>query len=224
MGGTDELGRFSFNGITPTTHALKLDRTTLPPRAFPIAVDHRDQGTPGLRFVDLTRGELVHAEFVVSGDTSALRDVQERRSAAAVRDEATRVLARAVRIARAARAARRRAFAARIGHRHRRAPIGRGQRVTRAGRRDSAHESRARDAVIALEQLLPTLDPELGFVGIADLDTVASAQIAVRVKGRLGTDLALRRQRRACARIAYWPSRHRGRGGTGSVGVRRRHA
>ncbi|MEQ1832023.1 MAG: hypothetical protein ABL977_03125, partial [Candidatus Eisenbacteria bacterium] len=46
--------------------------------------------------------------------------------------------------------------------------------------------------VASLDQLLPTLDPELGFVGLADLDTVASSQINVRVKGRLGTALVLR--------------------------------
>ena len=189
---TDGLGRFSFNGITPTTHALKLDRTTLPPRAFPIAVDHRDQGTPGLRFVDLTRGELVHAEFVVSGDTSALRDAQERRSTALARDEATRVLAHAVQLPeqRALPGDARSLPASAIVTGERESGEGGVSRVLPP--RATLTSRTPPTNVIALEQLLPTLDPELGFVGIADLDTVASAQIAVRVKGRLGTDLALR--------------------------------
>ncbi len=189
---TDGQGRFSFTGITPTTHALKLDRTTLPPRAFPVSVDHRDLGTPGLRFVDLTRGELVHAEFAVEGDTSALEDVLERRTAAARRDEATRALARAIEVPeqRAHTEDLRTLPASAIVTGEHETGEG-GARGTRPASVPAGIPGAA-SAVIALEQLLPTLDPELGFVGIADLDTMPGTQIAVRVKGQLGTDLALR--------------------------------
>ncbi len=44
--------------------------------------------------------------------------------------------------------------------------------------------------VASLEQLAPSLD--LGFVGLADYDTVGVTQLAVRVKGRPGTTLRLR--------------------------------
>src|SRR5262249_46510319 len=47
-------------------------------------------------------------------------------------------------------------------------------------------------ALVSLERLLPTLDPELGFVGLADLDTLASNQLTVRVKGAIGAPLLLR--------------------------------
>jgi uncharacterized repeat protein (TIGR01451 family) len=185
---TDAYGRFSFTGVTPRTHALKLDRTTLPPRAYPVALDQRDAGTPGLRFVDLTRGELARADFAVTGDTTAMREAQDRRLAAASRDEAARALSRGV-----LRPEQRlvqtdaRALPA--------SGIATGEREAAAGRPllAGASTAPARGAVIAsLEALLPTLDPELGFVGLADLDTVATTQIAVRVKGRLGTPLALR--------------------------------
>jgi uncharacterized repeat protein (TIGR01451 family) len=189
---TDGLGRFSFTGITPTTHALKLDRASLPPRSFPVAVDHRDQGTPGLRFVDLTRGELVHAEFRVEGDTAALRELPERHMIAARRDEATRALARAIEVPeqRAHTGDVRSLPAAAIVTGEREPGVGAGP-AARAASAPAGTRSQA-GAVIALEQLLPTLDPELGFVGIADLDTMPGTQIAVRVKGRLGTELALR--------------------------------
>ena len=189
---TDALGRFSFTSITPHTHALKLDRTTLPPRAVPVALDHRDQGTPGLRFVDLTRGELVRADFAVAGDTSALRDVQERRLAAAGRDEATRVLARAIEIPgqRAHPGDARSLPASAIVTGEREAGDG-GATPARFASAPPAQRP-ATTAVVALEQLLPTLDPEPGFVGLADLDTVITDQITVRVKARLGTELALR--------------------------------
>ncbi len=68
---TDDRGAFSFYGVTPRTHALKLDRTTLPAGAVPVAVGHRERGLPGLRFVDVRNGELVRAEFALRGDAAA---------------------------------------------------------------------------------------------------------------------------------------------------------
>jgi uncharacterized repeat protein (TIGR01451 family) len=187
---TDARGRFSFTGVTPRTHALKLDRTTLPPRAVPVALDRRGAGTPGLRFVDLTRGELARADFAVAGDTSTLREAQERRVAALPRDEASRALARAVL----------RPEQRSLAHDARSLPasaIVTGEREPGAGATPAhaAHASAPVAPVVALaslEQLLPTLDPELGFVGLSDLDTVAVHQVAVRVKGRYGTPLLLR--------------------------------
>jgi uncharacterized repeat protein (TIGR01451 family) len=186
---TDAQGRFSFAGVAPRTHALKLDRTTLPPRSVPVALDRRDAGTPGLRFVDLTRGEFVRVEFAVSGDTTAMREAQDRRLANVPRDEASRALLHAMlRPEQRARPEDPRTLPA---------------AGTFTGERDGyglalahAHAPRGGTAAVpamaSLEQLLPTLDAELGFVGLADLDTVSSTQVNVRVKGRRGTTLLLR--------------------------------
>ena len=184
---TDAHGRFSFTGVTPRTHAIKLDRTTLPPRARPVAIDRRDAGTPGLRFVDLTRGELVHAEFVVTGDTTTMREAQDRRMAAAMRDEASRALARGVTSPeQRLRSGDPRALPA--------SAIATGERESSEGRPTPLASSATSPAAVfaSLEQLLPTLDPELGFVALSDLDTVATTQLAVRVKGRLGMTFSLR--------------------------------
>jgi uncharacterized repeat protein (TIGR01451 family) len=183
---TDAQGRFSFTGLSARTHALKLDRTTLPPRSAPVALERRDAGTPGLRFVDLQRGEFVRADFAVTGDTTAMREAQDRRMAALPRDEASRSLRRAMlRPEQRSRTDDPRTLPA---------------AGTFTGERDGfalalVPPSRTTSAVTAaatLEQLLPTLDPELGFVGLSDLDTVVTTQLAVRVKGRLGTRLLLR--------------------------------
>ncbi|HVQ26695.1 MAG TPA: hypothetical protein VMV01_16015, partial [Planctomycetota bacterium] len=179
-------GRFSFTGLSARTHALKLDRTTLPPRSLPVALERRDAGTPGLRFVDLQRGEFVRADFAVTGDTTAMREAQDRRLAALPRDEASRSLRRAMlRPEQRSHTDDARTLPA---------------AGTFTGERDGfalapVQPSRSTSAVaatVSLEQLLPTLDPELGFVGLSDLDTVTSTQFAVRVKGRLGTRLLLR--------------------------------
>ena len=68
---TDGRGQFSFYGLTPRTHAIALDRTTLPAGARPVATSHRERGLPGSRFVDLRNGELVRAEFALRGDAAA---------------------------------------------------------------------------------------------------------------------------------------------------------
>ncbi|MFI5371393.1 MAG: hypothetical protein ACHQ52_07515, partial [Candidatus Eisenbacteria bacterium] len=82
---TDGDGRFSFYGLTPRTHALALDRTTLPAGATPVAVTHRERGTPGLRFVDLRNGELVRADFALHGDAAAESAAAARVTAFATR-------------------------------------------------------------------------------------------------------------------------------------------
>src|SRR5205814_9983155 len=55
-----------------------------------------------------------------------------------------------------------------------------------------AAASRASAPPGSLEQLLPTLDPEPGFIGLSDMDTLTSTQLTVRVKGAIGTALHLR--------------------------------
>jgi len=239
---TDAEGRFSFTAVTPRTHALKLDRTTLPPRSWPVSVDHRDAGTPGLRFVDLTRGDLASAEFMIVADTTTVREVKERQIAAAWRDERSRVVAQSIQRPeqRALPGDARSLPASAIvtGERETgegtparaREPLpaplavaaparGAGSGPDSTGRPvplanldqdllpDAASsDARGRQPAPAaappalpfpssnatLEQLLPTLDPEPGFIGLADMDTVASTQVTVRVKGAIGTPLRLR--------------------------------
>ena len=227
---SDAQGRFSFTAVTPRTHALKLDRTTLPQGAFPVSVDHRDQGTPGLRFVDLTRGDLARADFLIIADTAAAGEVMDRVLAAGGRDERARVVAYSIQRPeqRALPGDARSLPSAAIitGEREtgagppRRAPqaptappAGRAPAaaapdtgispVPLADMESNVLPSPAAPAVprpplpgvapsSSIEQLLSTLDPELGFIGLADMDTLASAQLTVRVKGPLGTPLRLR--------------------------------
>lgn len=266
---TDERGRYSFTGVTPRTHTLKVDPATVPSAAVLIPLDHRTGETPGLRFVDLTRGELVRADFAAQGDTAMLREVSERR-ASAMRRETDRLLARtgnaldrplvvgdprtlpASRVttgenglplarASAPTPAPRRTLASWNGTVSALAPDASGQGLASAGvldapandgalvtpapetvpggdarptrapvaafgsPTDSATTPAARLAALPpgalaaapLEQVLPSLDHDLGFIGLADLDTVSVTQIAVRVKGLAGTPLVLRVNGRA---------------------------
>ncbi len=69
---TDALGQYSLYGLTPRTHALKVDPFTLPERMKLAASDHRQGSTPGLRFVDLQRGDFRRADFPIAADSVAL--------------------------------------------------------------------------------------------------------------------------------------------------------
>ena len=79
---TDGAGRYSFYGVSPRTHALRIERGTLPDGARYEALDRRDGGT-GTRFVDLTRGDLVHADFALAPDTTVIRMIAARVAASA---------------------------------------------------------------------------------------------------------------------------------------------
>jgi len=190
---TDEHGRYSLTGLTPRTHALKVDRTTLPPSAAIAETDLRSRGLPGVRFVDLTRADLVRADFAAVGDTTLLRDAGERRGAIARRgaDERTRLLGVGAEVLAAERAVPdpRTLPASRIVTGESELPVVMASPGSRAPATPAAPAAFDPDMVAAL---LPDLDSELGFVGLADYDTVASAQVPIVVKGRHGTRLLLR--------------------------------
>ncbi|MQW92010.1 DUF11 domain-containing protein [Acinetobacter sp. dk771] len=65
---TDREGKYDFYGVSPKTHVLKVDRTTLPAGAEMITQSNRNAGDPGSRFVDVKRGELHRADFAIAND------------------------------------------------------------------------------------------------------------------------------------------------------------
>ncbi len=76
---TDGAGQYSLYGLTPRTHGLRVDPSSLPDGAEMLALDHRDAGTPGLRFVDLQRGDFQRADFGVAPDSATRVAPEERR-------------------------------------------------------------------------------------------------------------------------------------------------
>jgi len=63
---TDEEGKYSFYGIEPRTHVLRVDPITVPTGAVFRVLDNRNAGDPMSRFVDLKKGELHRADFALS--------------------------------------------------------------------------------------------------------------------------------------------------------------
>ena len=89
---TDAEGKFSFYGLLPRAHMLKLDRTTLPAGVELkdlSKLSSRNFGKGDSRIVDLKNGELHKANFAIGTCTeSVLSDISLRRKAAAsLKDE-----------------------------------------------------------------------------------------------------------------------------------------
>lgn len=78
---SDAEGKYSFCGLTPATHVLKVDRHTLPVGARLTESSNRNAGDPGSLFVDLKFGEVRRADFIEgSADPKVLAQIVERRA------------------------------------------------------------------------------------------------------------------------------------------------
>ncbi len=88
----DAEGKFSFYGVTPRTHVLKIDRSSLPTGVTVrdlIALSSRNLGKGDSQIVDLQNGELHKANFAIQSCTEPVMEEisQRRRNAAALKTE-----------------------------------------------------------------------------------------------------------------------------------------
>ena len=213
---TDSEGKYSFYGLRPLTHVLKLDLTTLPQGAVLGSAGHRnsvdEQASPAVRtrqastrFVDLKKGELHKANFVEqSCAPSVRRDVIARRDAAsAQRDEAAssvrrdfKAQAQLVETTDVRSRPQTGYMDPERGTPGADQPPGRDGKspAPRATRTEAANAAGAPDAATArpLEELLPEADPELGLLNLKEGQTLPIAQTSIMVKGRLGAIFRLK--------------------------------
>jgi uncharacterized repeat protein (TIGR01451 family) len=208
---TDGQGRYSFYGISNRTHALKVDRTTLPAGARLAATSARHLGDAGSRIIDLKAGEMHRGDFAVAGCEGAVADeVRARVKAmgeggdplAALAGTQLATEARAVPDVKALPASGVIAPPGSPGATpalddpagsSRTAPYASVLTVPSSARPTPAPNLPPAAARVAepLENIVPTLDKALGFVGIKDGDVLPSAQAAIRVKGTAGAAMKL---------------------------------
>jgi uncharacterized repeat protein (TIGR01451 family) len=62
---TDKDGKFSYCGLAPRTHAIKLDSSTLPPNSGAIITSNRNLGDPNSLILDMKNGDLFRADFAI---------------------------------------------------------------------------------------------------------------------------------------------------------------
>lgn len=189
---TDGKGQYSFYGVAPRTHVLKVDATTLPPGMTPLATSSRNAGDGASRFVDPHRGELHRADVALGGCSKAADAV------IAVRAGAGNELASALKLDLRADGGqtptgdvRAQPAAGLIG-----ATQGAdGTRYVAVGQTAARHA--AATSVVApapeptLAERLAALDDSLGFVDLHDGQALAATQATVRVKGSSQAQLAL---------------------------------
>lgn len=78
---TDSRGAYSFYGVTPRTHVLKVDPTSLPEGATLSALSNRHAGSGNTSFVDVQRGELHRTDFALTGCDATQLDIITARKA-----------------------------------------------------------------------------------------------------------------------------------------------
>jgi uncharacterized repeat protein (TIGR01451 family) len=197
---TDGEGRYSFYGLAPRTHALRVDRATLPPGSRFESTAHRDGGL-GSRFVDLQRGDIQRADFALAAD-STLESAAIHRSAALASgvSELARTMRGDISWASDARPAGdpRSRPASGVLTGEERLPLFGANEIAPP---DSGSVRRVLQAVTPIsvtpegdqvfERSLRHQTSEVGFIGLADGDTVPSDHISVRVKGEPDVPLEL---------------------------------
>lgn len=168
---TDAQGNYSFYGISPRTHVLKIDSLTLPAGLRLKALQHR-QSEAGLLFIDAKRGELVRADFATSECPAAVTNVT-----AAGGNELERSLKRELETTPA--------------------PVTDARALPASGILDTQPKaalpkvSQPPASSVSLEQLASTLTNEPGFVTLQEGMRVGSRIATIQVKGLAGAELAL---------------------------------
>lgn len=174
---TDAEGRYSLFDLDPLTHVFALQSSTLPKGGQPMGVDTDDVLAPGSRLVDLKRGEVRAENFPIAWTPEAARDVAIRQDRFEGLDDAESRLRDDL-------------------------PLGFGVNRSTSARSEAGLDTRTElltdgtpaNAVQApeapafapkmdIEEQIKTLDPALGFVGLADTTAAQSLSLTVRVKG-----------------------------------------
>lgn len=78
---SDSEGKYSYCGLSPKTHVLKVDQTTLPRGSRLVSSSNRNAGDANSLFLDLKNGELQRVDFIEgSCSNTVLEQVKARRT------------------------------------------------------------------------------------------------------------------------------------------------
>ena len=214
---SDAEGKFSFYGITPRTHVLKIDRQSLPVGITVrdlIDLSSRNLGKGDSQVVDLQSGELHKANFAIQSCTEpVMAEIAQRRlSAASMKTEVEGRLQQKLSTDTVVKAnADLKALPATgvvSGNGTAVGPQGTNsgndaapaiaatsgfQTLTPAPAKAAAPAEKPAqsEAETLLENVLPAESNELGFMGLKDGEILAYAQTNIRVKGTSSTTFTL---------------------------------
>lgn len=89
---TDEEGKYDFYGISPGTHVLKVDYTTLPKGAKLEVLNNLDAGYPATKFVEIHGYEMKKENFAILPSKAVIAQVNARRTNALSANEIDQAL------------------------------------------------------------------------------------------------------------------------------------
>lgn len=196
---TDSKGMYTFYGIEPNKHVLKIDNYTLPAGSRLGVLDNRQAGDPSTRFVDLKKGQLHRADFSLCDLTAdAVKEIEARRSAfeKQVMGEVDQSITQNFTSQDPAQESSvKRAQASGTVNNIELPDFNVNQsQGARLGTRLTGSAAADSQAVqeLTLEEAMVTATPKVGFMNLADNDTLLQNQTKVWIKSPLGVSMALK--------------------------------
>ncbi len=208
---SDSEGKYTFYGIRPRTHALKIDKTTLPPGSELITQTNRNAGDAGSRFVDLKKGELHQADFAIGNcDEKIYATVKARRAkgeASLAQMEQAAIPLKPGQPGQAPTPATTPMLGGLFPNTQRGAqfdpvapeksvnqlnqPVMRADSTLNQQNSQLPNPPNAVAPIVDMEKILPKTDASLDFLDLKDGETLPMAQAAIRVKGLAGNPFTL---------------------------------
>lgn len=190
---TDSEGKYSFYAITPNKHVLKLDNYSLPVGSKMKVLDNRHAFDPSSRFVDVKKGELHRADFAVCECSPGIIEEIKRRADllnGASKNSLTSSLKQSFSL---------QDKSGGLGGNSTRATgtVGNQKEITIAQETPGKNTEETnliteatQEKVIeenkSIEDLIVGANSEVGFLNIADNDTIRSEKLTIWTKGSLG--------------------------------------
>lgn len=186
---SDGQGKYSFYGVSPRTHVLKVDATTLPDGTTLQPISHRHAKDGKSQFVDVKRSEMHRADFAINPCSDALMQSLKSLDSGLGR-ELNLGLKSELKPEGEPDVGDVRALAASgiVGETN---TAGVAPASSTHAPRVAVSSTSAANPQTTLETLLTRLDNKTDFIGLIDGDEVGATQIAVRVKGLAGSTFDL---------------------------------
>lgn len=195
---TDSNGQYTFYGINPNKHILKLDNYSLPQGSKLGVLDNRHAGDPSSRFVDLKKGQMHRADFSICDcdeqTHKRIKQRQEKYSSSANSEIGTSV-DRKIRIdGNRNRSNRKRAQASGVVNNAEIPDLQNAEGATTPKantKRDTTSADTTAQKTLTLEDAMIHEEAELGFIELQNGDTLGTAQRRIWVKSKMGSSLSL---------------------------------
>lgn len=196
---TDANGMYTFYGISPNKHVVKVDNYSLPEGSRLGELDNRHAGDPSSRFVDVKNGQMHRAEFAICNCNESIKnEVLSRKQAYGQTEDES--LEQSLNSSFTADGNERSSGGrfdqasgtvgeASIKRLEQQLPDSMDQEMVEQTQPDSTEGNSLQN--LAMEEALVGAEPGLGFLNIAENDTLSSGKATIWAKGTAGTSFGL---------------------------------